>query len=154
MSVSPHVYSQNSDLTFETLSVDQGMPTTVTCILQDRTGYLWFGTYNGLYKYDGYGFVSYKHDLDDTSSIASNKVSTLYEDKDGVLWIGTYYGLVSFDRTTSTFKHYTPNPSDTGSNASNLVWAICEDKYGVLWVGTDWGVYQFNRRTGRRFPLQ
>ena len=94
---------------FETLSVEQGMPTAVICILQDRTGYLWFGRI-GPYRYDGYNFVSYKHDPDDASSIVDNNANPMYEDKAGVLWVGSPFGLQKFDRTTGTFSHYTPYP--------------------------------------------
>jgi signal transduction histidine kinase/ligand-binding sensor domain-containing protein/DNA-binding response OmpR family regulator len=153
LSTSPRGYSQNSDLPFETLSVDQGMPTTVTCILQDNTGYLWFGTYGGLYRYDGYGFVSYKHNLGDTSSIVDSHVTALYEDKAGVLWIGTLLGLDKLDRTTGAFSHYTPNPSNTGEDLSNSIGAICEDRHGVLWVATEVGLDHFDRATGKFTPV-
>ncbi len=145
---SAFVYSQQQNLAFETLSVEHGMPTAVMCILQDGTGYLWFGTYGGLYRYDGYSFVSYKHDFDDSTSIADNRISTLYEDKAGVLWIGSSSGLERFDRTTGTFMHYAPNPSGAVEGATNYVGAICEDKRGILWVGTEWGLCQFDRTTG------
>jgi two-component system sensor histidine kinase ChiS len=154
ITISPYAYSQHSDLTFEHFNVDKGMPAYVSYILQDRTGYLWFATWSGLYKYDGYNFISYKHDLDDTTSIIDNTLSTLYEDKAGVLWIGSWLGLEKFDYTTNTFIHYIPNPSDTGKGDCNSVWAICEDKYGVLWVGTGDGLYKFNRATGKFTRLQ
>jgi signal transduction histidine kinase/ligand-binding sensor domain-containing protein/DNA-binding response OmpR family regulator len=152
--VSPSVYSQQSDLAFETFSIDQGMPTNVRCIIQDKIGYLWFGTYNGLYKYDGYSLLSYRYDIDDTSSIGENLVFSLYEDKAGVLWAGTGVGLERFNRATSTFLHYVPNPSIAGEDLSNTVTAICEDKYGVLWVGTSWGLFQFDRMTGKFTALR
>lgn len=148
VSVSPRVYSQHSNLSFESLSVDQGIPTTATCILQDRTGFLWFGTNSGLHKYDGYGFVSYKHDVDDSSSMVDNNVFALCEDKAGVLWVGTLLGLEKFDRRVNTFMHYSPNASATGNSSTNHVLAICEDKYGMLWVGTADGLFRFDRATG------
>ena len=147
--LSPYGYSQNSDFTFESFSVDQGMPTIVQCILQDRTGYVWFATWSGLYRYDGCSFVSYRHDLDDTTSVKDNTLSTLFEDKTGVLWIGSWLGLEKFDRMTGTFIHYSPNPSHAGNDASNNVWAIREDKNGALWVGTGDGLYRFDRTTAK-----
>ena len=108
---SPCINPQQVDLPFENIPVGEGMPTAVNYILQDRIGYLWFATNSGLYKYDGYSFVSYKHDITDTTSILDNTLSTLYEDKTGVLWIGSWVGLEKFDRTTNSFLHYTPNPS-------------------------------------------
>ena len=148
----PYCYlqSQSQDLTFEHLSVDQGMPTVVNYILQDRIGYLWFATNSGLYKYDGYSFTSYEHDLNDTNSLIDNSLTTLYEDKDGILWIGTWLGIEKFDRINNTFIHYTPNPTDTGNGRSNNVWTICEDNFGMIWIGTGDGLYKFNR-TNEKF---
>ena len=138
-------YSQSQELPFEKFSVEEGMPTVVNYILQDRIGYLWFATNGGLYKYDGYNFTSYKHDLEDTTSLIDNTLTTLYEDKEGILWIGTWLGLEKFDRLKNTFIHYIPNPSDSGANLDNDVLSICEDRNGVLWVGTSDGLLNFDR---------
>ncbi len=148
------VHPQQDNLVFEPLSVDQGMPTAVRYILQDRTGYLWFGTYSGLHRFDGYSFVSYRHDAGDTSSIVDNNASTLYEDKAGVLWIGSPLGLDKFDRTIGTFSHYVPDPAGRGEDPGNKVLAIREDRNGALWVGTEGGLYQFDRATGKFTALR
>ena len=142
------------ELPFENFFLDEGMPTVTNFILQDRIGYLWFATNSGLYKYDGYNFNSYKHDLDDTTSLIDNTLTTLYEDSGGALWIGTWIGLEKFDRALNTFKHYKPNPSDTGNNASNIVRAICEDDFGTLWIGTENGLYKFNKADEKFTYLQ
>jgi ligand-binding sensor domain-containing protein len=142
------VHSQQQNLTFETLSADQGATTRVSCILQDRTGFMWIGTWNGLFRYDGYSWISYRYDPDDTSSIADNKMCTLYEDKAGVLWIGTRLGLEKFDQASGTFKHYTPNPTATEGDASNNVWHMCEGKDGGLWISTGNGLCEFDRASG------
>jgi signal transduction histidine kinase/ligand-binding sensor domain-containing protein/DNA-binding response OmpR family regulator len=152
--VSGSVIAQQDDLTFETLPLDQGASTHVSWILQDRTGFIWVAAWSGLYMYDGYGFVSYKHDPDDTSSIANNGLSTIYEDKAGVLWLGSWSGLERFDRATGTFKHFTPNPQAPTSDPSNNVCTISEDKSGTLWVGAWGGLYQFDRFTGRFSSLR
>lgn len=143
--LSPNIHSQQSDLTIETFSVVEGTPTAVNYILQDKIGYLWFATNSGLYKYDGYSFVPYKHNVTDTASIIDNSLTTLYEDKSGTLWIGTWFGLEKFDQTKNAFTHFTPNPSSTGNDVSNNIWTICEDKYGMLWVGTGNGLYNFDK---------
>ena len=148
------VYSQNLELPFENISVDQGMPTVVNYILQDKIGYLWFATNSGLYKYDGYNFTPYKHDLDDTTSLIDNTLTTLYEDKEGILWIGTWLGLEKFDRINNTFIHYTPNPSAIGNGKSNNVWTICEDNFGMIWIGTGDGLYKFNRTNEKFISLR
>ena len=143
------VYSQQRELTFEHISIDKGSNLLIWSIIQDKMGYMCFGTFNGLERYDGYDIVSYKYDFDDTSSINNPFVSALYEDKAGVLWVGTWYGLEKFDRKTGNFRHYTPNPLGYGGDLSNQVHAIQEDKYGVLWVGTGNGLYKFGRNTGK-----
>src|SRR5262245_26554692 len=69
-----------------------GLPqNTVTTIVQTRDGYLWFGTFGGLVRFDGYAFTVF--DPDNTPGLASARVTTLHEDRRGVLWIGTEAGL-------------------------------------------------------------
>ncbi len=152
--LSPYFYTQQADLPFEHLSVDEGMPTVVNYIFQDKIGYLWFATNSGIYKYDGYNFTSYKNDLNDPTSLIDNTVTTLYEDEKGIMWIGTWLGLEKFDRIKSTFKHYIPCPSDTENNTSNNVWTICEDKFGILWIGTGDGLYEFDKLTENFISLR
>ena len=145
---------QQVELPFENFSLDEGMPTVTNSIIQDKIGFLWFATNSGLYKYDGYNFTSYKHDLEDTTSIIDNTINTFYEDKSGIIWIGTYMGIDKLDRLMGTFKHYIPNPSDTGNNASNIVRTICEDDFGTLWIGTENGLYKFNKADEKFTHLQ
>jgi signal transduction histidine kinase/ligand-binding sensor domain-containing protein/DNA-binding response OmpR family regulator len=140
----PCINPQQVELPFENIPIGEGIPTNVQHILQDRTGYLWFATWSGLYKYDGYNFTSFRHDDMQTTSIIDDALSVLFEDKAGILWIGSRLGLERFDPKSETFIHYTPNPSDTGIG-SNEVWSICEDKFGSLWVGSGNGLYKFDR---------
>ncbi len=152
--LSPYILAQQDNLPFQIIPFEKGIQTRVNYILQDKTGYLWFATNNGLFKYDGYSFVSFNHDLDNPTSIIDNTISTLYEDKVGVLWIGTWLGLEKFNQTTKTFTHYSPNTSSTGKDESNHVNAICEDKYGVMWVGTGEGLYHFDRIKNKFVSVQ
>ncbi|MGA9291735.1 MAG: two-component regulator propeller domain-containing protein, partial [Ignavibacteriaceae bacterium] len=150
--ISPAVSSQNLDKkTFEHISKDKGSSLMVNSILQDKMGYMWFGTFNGLERYDGYDIISYGDNFDDTSSVENPFITTLYEDKEGILWVGTWHGLEKFERLTGTFRYYTPDSSASGfgSDLSNMVHAIHEDKYGLLWVGTSNGLYKFNKNTGK-----
>jgi signal transduction histidine kinase/ligand-binding sensor domain-containing protein/CheY-like chemotaxis protein len=146
------VHAQQEDLAFETLPLDQGAATHVSCILQDRTGFIWIGTWSGLYRYDGYSFVAYKHNSDDSTSIADNLLSTIYEDKAGTLWVGSWLGLEELDQATGTFHHFTPNPQVPGTDPSNNVSTICEDKTGRLWVGSWGGLYCFDRISKKFTP--
>jgi len=143
-------HAQQGDLTFESLPIDQGASTHVSCILQDGTGFIWIAAWSGLYRYDGYSFVAYTHDPDDTTTIADNHLSTIYEDKGGALWVGSWLGLEELDQTTGTFRHFTPNPQALASDPSNNVSTIREDNTGALWVGSWGGLYRFDRIT-RKF---
>ena len=142
---SPCINSQPVELQFEEIPIEESTPTSIQYIYQDRIGYLWFATWSGLYKYDGYSFTSYKHDVEDTTSIMDNTLSVVYEDKEGIIWIGSRLGLERFEPKSETFIHYTPNPSDTGDNKSNQIWAIHEDKNGILWIGSGNGLYKFDK---------
>jgi signal transduction histidine kinase/ligand-binding sensor domain-containing protein/DNA-binding response OmpR family regulator len=147
------IHAQEEELAFETLPIDQGASTHVSYILQDRTGFIWIATWSGLYRYDGYSFVAYKHNPADSTSIADNLLSTVYEDKAGNLWVGSWRGLEKLDRVTGTFRHYTPNLKAIGIDPSNNVSAICEDKTGGFWVGSWGGLYRFDRITEQFTPV-
>ncbi len=142
------VKSQYITNRFEHIFVKDGLPdNNVFWFLKDHLGFLWIGTGNGLVRYDGYNFVTYKHNPNDTSSISNNFITSVYEDKEGVLWIGTWYGLEKFNRVTETFVHYTLDTSGNENEASNQICPIHEDKYGKLWVGGGYGLYKFDRAT-------
>ncbi|MEO5977154.1 MAG: two-component regulator propeller domain-containing protein, partial [Chryseolinea sp.] len=98
----PPAVAQRQDLQFEQLSTEDGLSqSNVICILQDSRGFMWFGTRNGLDKYDGYKFTVYKNDPNDSLSLSHNSVTDIVEDADGNLWIATNGGgLNKFDRDT------------------------------------------------------
>jgi len=135
---------------FEHLSLEQGLSqSSVLCMLQDGKGFMWFGTWDGLNKYDGYNFTVYKYDPEDPYSLSDNTVWSMVEDRLGVLWIGTRGGLNQFDRETGHFVRYQHDPGDPTSLSDNLVYSIAEDRSGALWVGTEDGLNRFERDTGR-----
>ena len=84
---------QKSKIKFEHLSVEHGLSNNgVFCIIQDRQGFMWFATFDGLNKYDGYTIKEYKSDPNDLHSLSDNKVSSIIEDQNGVIWVGSYGG--------------------------------------------------------------
>ena len=83
--------------------LSQGM---VTKILQDRYGFMWFSTKDGLNQYDGYRFRIYRHDPEDSGTLSENFVQTIYEDRKGRLWVGTSSGYLDlFNHASGTFQH-------------------------------------------------
>jgi signal transduction histidine kinase/ligand-binding sensor domain-containing protein len=130
------------NLRFDRVSVDQGLSqSTVNCTLQDRYGFMWFGTDDGLNRYDGYDMTVYKHEPDDPHSLSLDRVWSLFEDSTGVLWVGTYGGGLSrFNRDSGQFTRYNAddfhNVTDEPEEFRNVVSAIGEHPAGVLWIAT------------------
>ena len=130
------------------ITSDQGLSdNTVWAITQDKQGFVWFGTSNGLNRYDGKRCVIYHH-RSDSSGLSDDRVWSLYADTDGSVWVGTNSGLNRFDPSTRTFKKYFHDPGDPTSLSGNSVESIYRDRTGVLWVGTNWGLNRFENSTG------
>jgi len=144
------LYAQSQQLKFEHLSIIDGLSqNSINCILQDNKGFMWFGTQDGLNKYDGYGFTIYKHDFSNPNSLSDNFVLSLYQDKSNMIWVGTNGGgLNRFDPILEAWTPYLNKADDPKSLCSNFVNAICEDAYGDLWIGTNDGLNRFDRITG------
>ncbi|PSR56270.1 histidine kinase [Adhaeribacter arboris] len=145
------VFAQAPDLKFTHLTNAQGLSqSTVMCILKDKFGFMWFGTMDGLNKYDGYNFTVYQHDPTKPGSIPASDIMALYEDKAGNLWVGTNGGTLSrYDRASDTFVHYQANPKDKQAISDKAVTAIFEDRKGNFWLGTIAGLNLFDRKTGK-----
>ncbi|NQZ09667.1 MAG: response regulator [Algicola sp.] len=137
---------------FEHLSINEGLSqNSVVGIVQDNQGFLWFGTEDGLNRYDGYQFKLFRHDLQDPHSLSSNYITTIFKDRDGQLWIGTRGGgLNRFDPQTQRFVRYVHIDNDPHSLSHNHVTAIAQDARGILWVGTrNAGLNAFDKNKGR-----
>ncbi|MBN1639055.1 MAG: SpoIIE family protein phosphatase [Ignavibacteriales bacterium] len=136
-------FAQPQDIRFEHLTLSQGLPdNNINTIFQDKFGFLWLGTDNGLAKYDGYSFTIYKPNDEEPNSISDRLITAIYEDHIGNLWIGTQRGgLNKFDRNKNNFIRYTNNPNNNNSLSNNWVTVIFEkhNRPGVLWIGTNGG---------------
>ncbi len=121
----------------------------VYAIVQDRQGFMWFGTQEGLNRYDGFEFTVFAHDPDDPQSISDETIRTIIEDRSGILWIGTDAGGLSrYDPARRVFVNYLHDPEDNSSIADNRVRVIYEDTAGLLWIGTDGsGLDRFDPKT-------
>ena len=101
------LYALKREVKFEHISIEDGLSqSSVNCILKDRRGLMWFGTQDGLNRYDGYKFKIYRHQPDNSNSISDSHINCIYEDRKGVLWVGTREGLDHFDREKEIFIHY------------------------------------------------
>ncbi|MBX7220690.1 MAG: protein kinase [Blastocatellia bacterium] len=135
--VSQPVGAASNRLQLGHLGLEQGLSQSgVMALLQDRKGFLWLGTQDGLNRYDGATFKAYRHNPADPTSLSNNFIKTLYEDRAGQLWIGTDGGgLNRYDAQTDSFVSFKADPTVPGSLGANSVWAIGEDAQGRLWVG-------------------
>ncbi len=121
----------------ELFSIEDGLSqTAVSCLHLDSYGFIWVGTQDGLNRYDGYGFTSYRNHPLDSTTLANNYINTIREDKQGNLWIGTWSGLSYFDRRKERFKNYYHKPNDETSLSDNRIFSIYQDSYGIIWVKT------------------
>lgn len=149
--ISIQIYPQKSlnynNLTFEHLSIENGLSQiTVHAILQDSKGFMWFGTEDGLNRYDGYNFSVFQQNQSDSNSISDNFIWSIIEDSDENLWIGTNSGgLNMYDYATNSFVNYL---NDYSGDANNIR-VIFEDSYKDLWIGTNnAGLYKFSKTEG------
>lgn len=123
---------------FERLSEFDGISHfSVYTILQDHEGFMWFGSLNGLSRFDGYQFKMYKSHSTDTTSLSDDWILALHEDANGILWIGTWGGrILKFDKKERSFLKYGhPETGDHPSYRSPIT-DILRDQRGVLWIGT------------------
>lgn len=132
------VYAQTpiQSIKFTNINAIQGLShNTVNCVIQDDHGFLWFGTANGLSRYDGYQFKVYHNEPDNANSLSNNYVLSLYQDRRGYIWIGTFGGGVNrFNPDTGEFVRYKYNKNDLHSISGNDVRAFYEDEESKLWV--------------------
>ncbi|MDT8430424.1 MAG: two-component regulator propeller domain-containing protein [Bacteroidales bacterium] len=136
------------DIDFQHISYKGNLSqSTVNAILKDRIGFVWFGTEDGLNKYDGTGIRVYKHDLNNDNSISNSAVWSIFEDSEGTLWVGTFNGLNRYNKDTDDFTRLHHEAGNSASLTDNYVRAIAEDTRGDLWVGTNKGLNKIDRST-------
>lgn len=131
---------QDYQTEFESLDIKDGLSSNkVLDIIQDKVGYLWFATTDGLNRYDGYHFLVFRNQIMDSTSLSNNLITCIEEDIYGDLWVGTQYGLNKYNRKTNQFEHYFKQ-SDKNSISNNYIRALHADNNGILWIETVEGV--------------
>ena len=133
-------------LRFTHLGVSEGLSqSAVSCIIQDRQGFLWIGTQDGLNRYDGYSFKVFRPDPSDPNSISDGWINALYQDQRGQIWIGTRQGGVNvYDPGTGKITRYLHDPGAPNSLISNRVQALYQDDLGRIWIGTAQGLDRYS----------
>ena len=149
------ILAQQPSLYFKRLDRTNGLSNNkVNCILQDRRGFTWIGTDDGLNRYDGNNFLIFKNIPGESSSLSGNTITDIHEDKDGVLWIATADGgITRYDHRLAPekkFRQFKHQPGDTTSIPVNIVNALQEDKNGDLWLATSGAaILRFDKKRER-----
>ena len=142
--------AQDYPAVFEGLSIEEGLSQSrVRCILQDSDGFLWFGTREGLNRYDGYEFKVFKRIPAQPNSLTDNLILSICEDDSGFLWVGTGMGLNKLERRSGNVVRYNADLLDSCSLSNDYVMTIAMAMDGDLWIGTAWGLLKFDRATGK-----
>jgi len=133
-------------LTSENQALQKGLSqNTINCLMQDRQGYMWFGTWDGLNKYDGYKFTIY----DTHNGLSNETINTILEAEDGKIWVGTEYGLNCINRRTGEISIFYHDPYDSSSISNNWINYLYQDQPGRIMVCTPSGLNVMDTRTGQ-----
>ena len=143
-------YGSAQQIKFKHLTVESGLShNTVNCMIQDNTGFIWFGTQDGLNRFDGYNFRVFRHINGNPQSLSDNDIWALFQDRKGNIWVGTKNGILNcFNPDKEIFTHHYLTRDKNFQ--SNSITSICQDSSGQLWIGTyKGGLYNFDPETGR-----
>ncbi len=143
-------------ITFDRITVEDGLSYfMVSKIFEDSRGFMWFGTENGLNRYDGYNLKHFFYEPLDNNSLSDNYVRGLEEDENGNFWIATDKGLTKFDPITETFTRYLHDPENPQSLPANQTTSLVQCNNGDLLIGTlGGGLARFNEEDGTFLSYQ
>ncbi len=128
----------NESLQFERIDAGNGLSNNVvTALLQDQRGFLWIGTSDGLNRYDGYEFVTYRSISGDSSSLSSSSITALQEEASGDIWVGTTKGMNRFDPTTGTARRFIQDLR---------IASLYAESDSSLWVSTGYRIMRYDPR--------
>lgn len=143
--ISGNVFSQNK-YRLKNISTTDGLSqSSVIAIHQDKFGQMWFGTRDGLNKYDGSKFTIFRNDAANKHSISNNDILSIEEDNTGKIWVGTYNGLNCYDPVSNTFTRYL-HTKNNHTISSNAIWSIREIG-DEMWFGTSKGLTIYNKKS-------
>ncbi len=142
------IYPQENNLRFIHISSNEGLSqSNVRSILQDKKGFLWFGTADGLNKFDGSEFTVYKPNYIDSVYVIGNNFSSLFEDSKGIIWLGTERGIGYYERKIDKFYSFLDTAKYPKAVCLGEIGAIVEDENTNLWLATNFGLIFYDRRS-------
>ncbi len=138
------LYAQLSDQHFEKLYTGNGLSSNhITDIIQDKDGFYWISTLNGLNRFDGSSIRVFRHNKNDTLSINHNVCNFMVEGDDGDIWVGTIRGVCRYRKKTGVFTRYYFHDARRNDDILNRVNGLTKDEEGNIWAGT-YGLWKIN----------
>lgn len=124
---------------------------SVQGVVQDKTGFLWFATQGGLFRYDGQNFVTYRHDVNNPNSLSNDYIESVFFDSKGLLWMTHWQqgALTTFDTERGIFTRYQHDPENPESLSGNVLGCVTEDHQGFIWIGGEHGLERYDPDTGK-----
>ena len=142
-----NLYSQEEFIKFEQFNLNDGLESNaILDIVQDKLGYLWLASADGLLRYDGYNFKLYKNE-GDTNTLSNNTVTNVAIDSSGNIWIGSNSGIDIYDPVTNNFTRFELNKKDSSSLSEKRILDILCDWDGNMWIATYNGVKKYDSKT-------
>ncbi|WP_409414969.1 two-component regulator propeller domain-containing protein [Epilithonimonas sp.] len=138
-------YAQETSIHFDQINYDDDFsPSMISNMIQSRSGFVWIGTENGLFRYDGYSYKKYARDKQTNGNLSNNHINVIFEDNNQDLWIGTNHGLNFYNKNANNFISLDVTKEKGGRN---YIAAFAEDGQKNLWVGTFGGVKKLQKST-------
>ncbi len=134
---------------FKSIAAENGLSSSdINCLLQDKLGFIWIGTDNGLNRFDGSDIKVFRNNQNSASSISDNSIWALFEDRKGNIWIGTKAGILN--KYSTEYEKFEQIKFYDNTISENSITAILEDNNGIIWIGTySQGLYNYNPSTGK-----
>ncbi len=131
------------------IKIQEGLSQSrILSILEDSRGFMWFGTKDGLNRYDGYSMKIYRNIFNDSTSLPNNHINTMVEDSNGIIWIGTQNGIVMFDPFSELFKSIVETDPNALAQGANKITSCAIDQKKNIWFGTDgYGIIKINNNS-------
>ena len=142
-------FGQPDNPIFQNYHTEQGLPqNTINTIYQDHYGFMWFGTQDGLTRFDGYQFKNFRHDPQNKNSLANNYLWHINEDAEGIFWLSSFGGgLTRFNPADETFTHYKREPANKNSLSHSNTFSSVRIGENI-WIATNDGLCRLDIKTG------
>jgi signal transduction histidine kinase/ligand-binding sensor domain-containing protein len=148
------VHAQSGNLVFKHITRASGLPVDeVTCLAQDSTGFIWIGSKEGLFRFDGFSYKKFYHEPGNLQTIPNNYISKLYVDKEGLIWVGTVTGMALMKNNGQILRVLNAETESLFSKNLDWVFDIQEHK-NIIWISTGNGMFSCRKKGNQITTIQ